>query len=115
MAGVQQIPSSLYDAARVDGAGAVREFFAVTLPALRNVIAVALTLTLVVALRTFDLVYVMTKGGPGAETTVPGLLIYQAAFLEGRVGYASALALSLGVLILILSLGIIRTADSRAT
>ena len=53
-AGVQKIPQSLYDAARVDGAGAVREFFAVTLPGLRNEIAVALTLTTIQALRAFD-------------------------------------------------------------
>ena len=60
MAGVQKVPQSLYDAARVDGAGAVREFFAVTLPALRGEIAVALTLTTIAALRNFDLVYLTT-------------------------------------------------------
>ena len=60
-AGVQKIPSSLYDAARVDGAGAFREFLAVTLPALRGEIAVALTLTTIDALRNFDLVYITTQ------------------------------------------------------
>ena len=64
-AGVQKIPQSLYDAARVDGAGPVREFFAVTLPGLRGEIAVALTLTTIAALRNFDLVYITTRGGPG--------------------------------------------------
>ena len=64
-AGVQKIPQSLYDAARVDGAGPFREFFAVTLPALRGEIAVALTLTTIAALRNFDLVYITTHGGPG--------------------------------------------------
>ena len=72
-AGVQKIPPSLYDAARVDGAGIVREFFAVTLPALRGEIAVALTLTTIYALRNFDLVYITTKGGPGDATSVPGV------------------------------------------
>ena len=60
-AGVQKIPSSLYDAARVDGAGPFREFLAVTLPALRGEIAVALTLTTIYALRNFDLVYITTQ------------------------------------------------------
>ena len=64
-AGVQKIPQSLYDAARMDGAGPVREFFAVTLPGLRGEIAVALTLTTIEALRNFDLVYITTGGGPG--------------------------------------------------
>ena len=65
LAGIQKIPLSLYEAARVDGAGPVREFFAVTLPGLRGELAVALTLTTIMALRTFDLVYVATNGGPG--------------------------------------------------
>ena len=72
-AGVQKIPQSLYDAARVDGAGPLREFVAVTLPGLRFELGVALTLTTIAALRTFDLVYVTTGGGPGDATTVPAL------------------------------------------
>ena len=71
-AGIQQIDGSLYDAARVDGAGRIREFFAVTLPALRYELGVALTLTVVGALKTFDLVFVTTRGGPGTSTQVPG-------------------------------------------
>ena len=71
LAGIQKIPLTLYEAARVDGAGRVREFFAVTLPGLRGELAVALTLTTIMALRTFDLIYVSTKGGPGTSTTVP--------------------------------------------
>ena len=65
MAGVQRIPLSRYEAARVDGAGPVREFFAVTLPGLRNELAVALSLTVITALRAFDIIFVTTKGGPG--------------------------------------------------
>ena len=67
LAGIQKIPFSLYEAARVDGAGRVREFFAVTLPGLRGELAVALTLTTIMALRTFDLIYVSTAGGPGTS------------------------------------------------
>ena len=85
-AGVQKIPQSLYDAARMDGAGPVREFFAVTLPGLRNEIAVALTLTTIQALRSFDLVYITTGGGPGDSTTVPAFEVYNRAFRSGDVG-----------------------------
>ena len=65
VAGVQKIPTSLYDAARVDGAGAVREFLTVTLPGLRYELVVAFVLTTINALRSFDIVYNATKGGPG--------------------------------------------------
>ena len=99
LSGMQKIDDSLYEAARLDGAGAVREFFAVTLPALRGEIAVALTITVVAALASFDIVFVTTNGSPGDTTTVPGLLVYRLAFTNGQVGLASALAVTLTVLI----------------
>src|SRR3954451_11358003 len=99
IAGVQKIPSTLYDAARVDGAGPVREFFAVTLPGLRNEIAVVLTLTMIWALRTFDLIYVTTRGGPGQATEVPAFTLYTRAFLSGRVGSAAAIGVTLALII----------------
>jgi len=110
-AGVQKIPHSLFDAARVDGAGPVREFFAVTLPALRGEIAVALTLTTIAALRNFDLIYLTTKGGPGHETTVPAFQVYNRAFMTGEVGSASAIGLTLVALIFLITFGITRVAD----
>jgi raffinose/stachyose/melibiose transport system permease protein len=113
-AGVQKIPSSLYDAARVDGAGMVREFFAVTLPALRGEIAVALTLTTIAALRNFDLIYITTQGGPGDATAVPAFEVYSRAFESGEVGAAAAIGLSLTAIIFAISFGINRTAE-RAT
>jgi raffinose/stachyose/melibiose transport system permease protein len=111
LAGLQQIPQSLYDAARVDGAGALREFFAVTLPGLRNVLAVALTLCVIGALRSFDIIYVTTVGGPGNATTVPGLLIYQDAFSLGRVGQAAAIAVVLTILIFVVTFAVTRIAE----
>ena len=87
IAGVQQIPLDRYDAARVDGAGPVQEFRAVTLPGLRNEIVVALLLTVIDALRAFDTIFVTTKGGPGTETYVPTVLIYKRAFQNGEVGW----------------------------
>ncbi len=101
LSGMQKVDTSLYEAARLDGAGAVREFFAVTLPALRGEIAVALTITTVAALASFDIVFVTTNGSPGNATTVPGLLVYRLAFTNGQVGLASALAVTLTALILV--------------
>lgn len=113
-AGVQKIPQSLYDAARVDGAGPVREFFAVTLPGLRAEIAVALTLTTIQALRSFDLVYITTRGGPGGSTTVPAYVVYDRAFKSGQVGSASAVGVCLAAVIFVLAFAINRFAERGA-
>ncbi|MCI0437232.1 MAG: sugar ABC transporter permease [Gemmatimonadetes bacterium] len=113
-AGLQQIPASLYDAAAVDGAGRWREFRAVTLPGLKGPVTVALTVTVIAALRVFDLVFVTTRGGPGTETVVPGLLIYRRAFEDGRLGSAAAVAVILSVVVFAVTFGINRIADRRA-
>ena len=99
IAGAQKISTSLYDAARVDGAGAVREFFAVTLPGLRNELVVAFVLTTINALRSFDLIYNATNGGPGNETYVPSLVLFQNAFQYNKVGYSCAIAVMLAIVI----------------
>nr|WP_205856808.1 sugar ABC transporter permease [Phytoactinopolyspora endophytica] len=104
LAGMAKIPRELYEAAKLDGAGAFREFFSITFPAVRGELAVALTLTVIAALKTFDLVYVMTSGGPGKETTVPSFEVYQRAFEFGQVGSAAALALVLTAMIFIVTL-----------
>jgi raffinose/stachyose/melibiose transport system permease protein len=113
-AGVQKIPPSLYDAARVDGAGPLRELFAVTVPGLRNELAVALTLTTITALRNFDLVYVTTGGGPGDATTVPAFEVYERAFRGGEVGGAAAVGVCLAAAIFLLALAINRAAERAA-
>ncbi len=110
-AGVQKIPTSLYDAARVDGAGAFREFLAVTLPGLRGEIAVCLTLTTIYALRNFDLVYITTRGGPGNATSVPAFQVFTRAFESGQVGSAAAVGITLTAFIFLISLGINRVAE----
>ncbi|MET3806355.1 raffinose/stachyose/melibiose transport system permease protein [Nakamurella sp. UYEF19] len=113
VSGAQKVEPNLYEAARLDGAGAIREFRAVTLPALRGEIAVALTVTTIAALASFDVIYVSTNGSPGNTTTVPGLLVYRLAFTDGQVGQASALAVTLTVLILIVVLIINRLVDAK--
>ena len=110
-AGVQKIPTSLYDAARVDGAGPFREFLAVTLPGLRGEIAVSLTLTTIYALRNFDLVYITTHGGPGNATSVPAFQVFSRAFESGQVGSAAAVGITLTAFIFLISVGINRLAE----
>ncbi|RNL85351.1 sugar ABC transporter permease [Halostreptopolyspora alba] len=100
LSGVQKVDPALYEAARIDGAGPVREFVTVTLPALRGEVAVALTVTTVAALASFDIVYVTTDGGPAGNTMVPGLLVYRLAFTQYEVGLAAAVATVLALLIL---------------
>ncbi|MFG1677513.1 carbohydrate ABC transporter permease [Micromonospora sp. NPDC049282] len=106
--GMSKIDPSLYEAARMDGAGSIREFFAVTLPSLRQEIGICLTVTVIAALASFDIVYISTSGGPGIETTVPGLEIYRLAFSQRQVGLASALGVVLMLLVLVCVLPIQR-------
>ena len=113
LAGVQRIPRELYEAARMDGAGPLREFFAVTLPALRAEIAVALTLTIVAGLRNFDLIYITTGGGPGNATSVPAYEVYHRAFETNEVGAAAAMGVGLTVLIFVLTVSVARLVEGR--
>jgi raffinose/stachyose/melibiose transport system permease protein len=106
LTGMTKIDPALYESARLDGAGAFREFLAITLPSLRQEIAVCVTVTVIAALRSFDIVYVTTGGGPGLATMVPGLDIYVLAFQARAVGVASALAVVLILLIVIIILPI---------
>ncbi|AWS43761.1 carbohydrate ABC transporter permease [Streptosporangium sp. 'caverna'] len=100
LAGMSKIDPALYEAARLDGAGPFREFASITLPNLRQEVGVCVTVTVIAALASFDIVYIATQGGPGNSTMVPGLEIYYLAFSERQVGMASALAVVLMVLIL---------------
>ena len=100
LAGMSKIDQALYEAARLDGAGPLREFFSITVPSLRQEIGVCVTVTVIAALASFDIVYIATQGGPGNTTMVPGLEIFYQAFVERQVGVASALAVVLVVLVL---------------
>lgn len=113
LSGVANIQPELFESARMDGAGPAGEFFHITLPALRGQIAVALTLTVVAALKTFDLVYITTRGGPGTSTTLPAFEAYNRAFNTGQVGSAAAVAILLTALILIITVLIQRIQPSE--
>ncbi|TQJ16188.1 carbohydrate ABC transporter permease [Kribbella jejuensis] len=114
VAGVAAIPNELYEQARLDGASPVKEFLAITLPALRGQLAVALTLTVTGALRAFDLVWVTTQGGPGTSTTTPALLLYRKAFLNPDVGMAAAIGIVLAIICLLVALIITRLSEENA-
>ncbi len=113
MAGISRIPDQLYEAARLDGAGPVREFFAITLPSVRAELAVALTLTVIAALKTFDLIYITTGGGPGNRTSVPSYEVYNRAFRLGEVGSAAAVGVTLTVIIFAINLAVARIGERR--
>ena len=108
LTGMTKIDPALYESARIDGAGWLREFSSITVPLLRYEIGVCLTVTVINALAAFDIVYVSTAGGPGNSTAVPGIQIYILAFTEQQIGLASALAVMLMILVLIVILPIQR-------
>ncbi|SFU05635.1 carbohydrate ABC transporter membrane protein 1, CUT1 family [Pseudovibrio denitrificans] len=111
LAAMQGIPRELYEAAKLDGAGPILSFFNVTLPELRNVLIVCVLITVISAFKVFDLVYVLTSGGPGNSTQVMGSYIVQNAFTIGRMGYANAVSVVL--LVIALGLGIVQLRTSR--
>ena len=103
LAGAQTLDPNLYDAAAVDGAGPIRQFFHVTVPGLRNVIVVCLVLSAAVSLNNFGLIWVTTQGGPGDATQVISTAIYSRAFVRSQLGAASALAIVVFVVMMALA------------
>lgn len=91
-AGLRAIPNTLYEAAAIDGAGRLRRITAITLPLLRDVVGVLLLLGIVYSLKLFDIVWVMTKGGPANASQVLGTLEYQDTFTSNEYGYGAAIA-----------------------
>ncbi len=102
--GVRQIPRSLYEAASIDGAGTVRQFINITLPQLKYTIITSVTLMVVGSLTAFDLIYVLTGGGPGDSTRILALDMYKRGFQANQMGPASVVATILVVLGLCLAL-----------
>jgi raffinose/stachyose/melibiose transport system permease protein len=89
-AGIKSIPGDYYEAAKIDGATGVRAAIHITLPLLMPVIKICVVFALVGSLRSFDLVYVMTKGGPSHASELPATLMYSSLFERGQYGYGSA-------------------------
>jgi multiple sugar transport system permease protein len=105
LAGLQQIPAELHEAAAMDGAGAWRRFTAVTWPSLRPIVTSITSLNFIWNFNSFSLVYVLTAGGPGGKTMVPVLFVYLEAFKNREIGYAAAMGLVL-VLVVVLILAV---------
>ena len=108
LAGLQGIPDDLYEAASVDGATPWQKFRHVTLPLLRPALLLALLFRTIDALRVFDLVFVMTQGGPADATNVLQFYGYKKTFAEGMIGYGSAIAATVFLMSLVLSLAYLR-------
>jgi raffinose/stachyose/melibiose transport system permease protein len=109
-AGVRQIPVALYEAAQIDGAGRIRQFFSITLPQLKYTIITSTTLIVVGSLTFFDLIFVLTAGGPADATRTLALDMYITGFQGNQMGTASAIAmilvlLGLGLALLLQRLG----------
>jgi raffinose/stachyose/melibiose transport system permease protein len=104
LAGFMAIPREILDAAAVDGATGLRRFWSVELPLIRGQIKLQLILTLIAGLQQFDKILIMTNGGPGWATMVPGLRMYHAATRQFDLGYASSIGLVLFVVIFILTM-----------
>lgn len=102
--GVRQIPRSLYEAAMIDGAGPIRMFFSITLPQLKYTITTTTVLILTGTLTYFDLIYVVTNGGPGDATQVLAIDMYKQAFTNLNIGAGSVIAVVLAVFGLLLSI-----------
>ncbi|MGW3615101.1 carbohydrate ABC transporter permease [Micromonospora sp. NPDC005163] len=102
LAGLQTVPVELHEAAETDGAGAVQRFFAVTLPHLRGIIGIVLLLELIWNFQHFDLIYVMTGGGPAGATETFATAVYETAFQGFDLGRAGALGLLWMMLLLVM-------------
>ncbi len=114
IAGLQSIPEELYDAAEIDGAGAFRRFFSITLPMLMPTLVFVSVVTMIGYFQLFAEPYVMTQGGPLRSTTSVVLLMYEEGFRWWRMGYAAAIAFVLFVVILIATLLQFRLQKERA-
>ena len=104
----RSVPEVLYQAAEIDGAGRVRQFFSITLPQLRNAAITSMILMVVGGLTTFDTVLILTAGGPGSDTTITAFYMYQKAFKGFEFGTGSAIALVLVVVATLVSLVVVR-------
>lgn len=113
MSGLAGIPAELYEAADVDGAGPVRRFFLVTLPLLRPTIALALVFRAVQAFGVFDLIWVLTGGGPGGRTRMIALYVYDTVFRYLELGYGCTLTLVMGAALAGLSAAILLVVRPR--
>jgi multiple sugar transport system permease protein len=116
LAAMQGVPENLYEAARLDGAGEVRQFLSITVPLIRAAVSFVVVISIIHAFQAFDLVYVLTgrNGGPETATYVLGIMLFQHAFAFLEFGYASALAWVMFAILLVLTVVQLRLGRRRA-
>ena len=116
LAAMQGVPENLYEAARLDGAGEVRQFVSITVPLIRSATSFVVVISIIHAFQAFDLVYVLTgrNGGPETATYVLGIMLFQHAFAFLEFGYASALAWVMFAILLVLTVIQLRLGRRRA-
>lgn len=113
LAGLQSIPRELYEAASMDGAGKWKQFWNVTLPSLRPTTFFVMIMLTINSFKVFDLVQVMTEGGPGRSTNVLVYQIYNEAFVNFKFGYASAISMILFIIVLAITIIQIRVENKK--
>lgn len=115
IAALQGIDEEYYDAAKVDGASALQQFWYVSLPFIRRPLATVMLITFIVAFQVFDLVFIITRGGPRWATLVLSVYMYDNAFRYAKVGYGSAIAVVLGAVIMFFSIVFFRVRERLVT
>lgn len=102
LAGLQGVPADIYESAKIDGASGIRAFWHITLPMIKNVSMVVVTLMFIWGFNNFDIIYLLTQGGPLEATYTLPIYTYNTAFYRGQMGYASAMSMMTLVILLIL-------------
>ena len=113
LAGLQTIPDELYEAAKIDGAGKWQRFTKITLPLVKPALLIALLFRTMDAFRVFDLVFVMTQGGPADSTNVIQFYGYKKIFAEGFMGYGSTISVFIFLITLTIAIFYIKALGSR--
>jgi raffinose/stachyose/melibiose transport system permease protein len=113
LAAMQNISPEMYEAAKIDGANARITFFRITVPSVWPVLQICIVLAITAALKSFDYVFVMTKGGPGTATEVPATYLYKTIFVSLQVGYGTAMASTIFVIALVSTLAFRRLTNFK--
>ena len=116
LAAMQGVPETVYEAAKIDGAGEVRQFAFITVPLIRGSISFVMVISIIHAFQAFDVVYVLngSNGGPETSTYVLGIMLFQHAFSFLEFGYASALAWVMFAILLVLTVLQLRITRQRS-
>lgn len=104
LAGLSNINPEIYEAAEIDGASLIRKIFAISIPMLKNIISIVVVLNLIISFKVFDIVWIMTMGGPAGVTEVLGTQLYKKAFVEQSFGRGSVIAVIMFIVCMILAL-----------